>query len=272
MKRLIALALRTLPVLLLLLVSGAAWPAQAEDTDPREIARKARANNLLDGSEGLTTLTIANKKGETRVRKMAMVSKLFDGGKTEKRLIRFVEPADIKGTAMLTFDHDQKDDDIWLYLPRNHKTRRIVASEKAKNFMGSEFTYADMTPPDVDDFTYRLLPSVKVDGVDCYVVESTPKDDDIEEENGFSKRVGYIGKRDYVIRKSVYFDLDGEEWKTLTASEVKEVDQAKHRFRAHQMVMTNRQNGRVSTLKLDQLQLRTEIPDEYFTTRFLERE
>jgi outer membrane lipoprotein-sorting protein len=203
---------------------------------------------------------------------MVMVSKLFDKGKTEKRLIRFVEPADIKGTALLTYDYDKKDDDIWLYLPRNHKTRRIVASDKAKNFMGSEFTYADMTPPDLEDFKYKLLPAESVDGVDCYVVQAVPKDEDIEDENGFSKRISSIGTKDYVIRKSVYFDLDGEKWKTLSASNVEEIDKDKHRFRPKLMVMTNLQNGRISTIRVEKLQLRTEIPDDYFTTRYLERE
>jgi hypothetical protein len=272
MTRINDLLRKALALIVTLSLWGAALPAQAEDTDPKAIAKKARSNNLLDGSEGLTTLTIANKKGESRVRKMAMVSKLFDGGKTEKRLIRFVEPADIKGTAMLTFDNDKKDDDIWLYLPRNHKTRRIVASEKAKNFMGSEFTYADMTPPDVEDFKCKLLPAATVDSAECYVVEMTPMDEDVEDENGFSKRTSYIGKQDYVIRKSVYYDLDGDKWKTLLATKVKEVDKKKKRFRAHKMVMTNLQNGRVSTLIIDKLQLRAEIPDEYFTTRYLERE
>jgi len=253
---------------LLLISSG----VRAEETDPNEIVRKARENNLLDGSEGLSTMTIANKKGQKRVRKMVMVSKLFDKGKTEKKFIRFIEPADIKGTALLTYDYDKKDDDIWLYLPRNRKTRRIVASDKAKNFMGSEFTYADMTPADLDDFNYTLLPAESVDGVDCYVVQAVPKDEDVEDENGFSKRVSYIGKKDYVTRKSVYFDLDGETWKTLSASNIEEIDKDKHRFRPKLLVMTNQQNGRVSTIKVEKLQLRKEIPDEYFTTRYLERE
>ena len=115
-------------------------------------------------------------------------------------------------------------------------------------------------------------PAATVDSAECYVVEMTPMDEDVEDENGFSKRTSYIGKQDYVIRKSVYYDLDGDKWKTLLATKVKEVDKKKKRFRAHKMVMTNLQNGRVSTLIIDKLQLRAEIPDEYFTTRYLERE
>ncbi len=245
--------------------------ARAADPDPKDIARKARKNTQLKGSEGISTLTIKNNRGQSRVRKMAMVSKLFDGGDTEKRLIRFVEPADIKGTGMLSFDYDTKDDDYWLYLPRNRKTRRIVASEKSKNFMGSEFTYADMTPPTIDDFKYTLKGSEKVDGVDCWVIESIPKNEKVAEDNGFSRRIGYVGKGDYVIRKVIYYDLDGDKWKVMTASKVSEVDKENHRYRPHFMQMENVQNGRISTLVVDQIRLRLDIPDDYFTTRYLER-
>ncbi|MCK5687795.1 outer membrane lipoprotein-sorting protein, partial [Myxococcota bacterium] len=106
----------------------------------------------FEGSESIATLTIVNQRGQKRVRKIATVSKLFDDGKTEKRLIRFIAPADIKGTGLLTWDYEDKSDDMWLFMPALRKTRRIVASDKAKSFMGSEFSYSDITPPAIADF------------------------------------------------------------------------------------------------------------------------
>ncbi|NOZ02171.1 MAG: outer membrane lipoprotein-sorting protein [Deltaproteobacteria bacterium] len=236
-----------------------------------DIALKASKAAKLEGSEATSTLTIINSSGQKRVRKMAMVSKLYDKGDTEKRLIRFLKPADVKGTGLLTFDYEKKSDDMWFFMPALRKTRRIVASDKAKNFMGSEFTYADIAPPSVDDFTYKVLRSEKVGGVDCWVLESVPKNDDVAEENGYSKRIGWIGKKDYIIRKAVYHDLDGEKEKVLEVSDVKEIDTAKHIFRPMHMVMINKLNGRKSVLTIDKIKLRSDIPDDYFTTRYLER-
>jgi hypothetical protein len=237
-----------------------------------EIMNRSWWSGKLDGSESVMILTIYNKKGQSRVRKMATVSKLYDGGQTEKRLIRFLEPADVKNTGLLTYDYEKDDDDIWFYLPAQRKTRRIVSSEKAKSFMGSEFSYADITPPAVEDFTHALKDSESVDGVECWVVESVPKTDEIADENGYSKRTGYIGKKDYVARKAVFYDLDGELHKELTVKEVKEVDPKKHRYRPMHMVMVNLQDGRKSEVKTEAIQLRLDIPDDYFTTRYLERE
>ena len=61
-------------------------------------------------------------------RTIASVSKLYDGGKTEKRLMRFVAPADVKGTGLLSYDYEKKDDDIWFFLPSLRKTRRIASN------------------------------------------------------------------------------------------------------------------------------------------------
>ena len=99
----------------------------------------------------------------------------------KKRLMRFTHPADVKGTGLLTYDYEKKDDDIWLFLPSLRKTRRIVSSEKSKSFMGSEFSYADMTPPPVEDFVHKKQKVETVDGVVCWVVESTAKSEDIAE-------------------------------------------------------------------------------------------
>jgi hypothetical protein len=206
------------------------------------------------------------------VRKIAQVAKLYDNGDTEKRLIRFLEPADIKGTGLLTFDYKDQDDDIWLYMPALRKTRRIVSSEKAKNFMGSEFTYADMTPPSLSEFTFEKMADETVNGIDCYQIEWMPVDDAIAEENGFSRRITFIGKEDFVVRRSLYYDLDGEFQKELIIDGVKLLDPENKRYRAITMKMVNHQNGRQSILKSEQLEFVPNIKDEYFTVRYLERE
>jgi outer membrane lipoprotein-sorting protein len=257
---------------LLLCAVGVAQAQDAKKTDdPRAIMDKALQNMRLPGAEMISTLNIYNKKGQQRVRKMATVSKRFDGG-TEKRLARFVAPADVKGTGLLTFDHDAKDDDMWLFLPAMRKTRRIVSSERAKSFMGSEFTYADMTPPPLDDFTYALQKTVPIDGVPCWVIEMKPKTEDIADDNGFSKRVVWIGQKDHVMRQVHYFDLDGELHRVMSSKDVKEIDPANKLWRPMHMIIENKQNGRRSELVIEKLQLRADIPDDYFTTRYLERQ
>lgn len=236
-----------------------------------DIMSRAQEQMRIDGIEAVSRLLIINPKGKIRERKIAMVSRLFDNGDTEKRLIRFLAPADVKGTGMLTYDYIDKDDDIWLYLPSLRKTRRIYSSEKAGNFMGSEFTYGDMTIFSLNEFNFRHQPAEIVNGTECYVIEQTPINSDIEEGYGFAKKIVYIGKDNNVIRKAVYYDLDGDLWKELIAEDIRLVDEEKNKYRIFRMLITNMQNNRKSEMIIDQLQMNSNIKDEYFTSRYLER-
>ena len=77
-----------------------------ENLSAKQIVDKSFQATKLAGAEMLSTMTIIDKRGRERVRKIATVSKLFDNGETEKRLIRFLSPADVKGTGLLTFDYE----------------------------------------------------------------------------------------------------------------------------------------------------------------------
>ncbi len=246
--------------------------ARAEEKlTARQIMEKMADNRRVEGSEAVTTMTIYNAKGEKRVRQIAMATKLYDNGKTEKKLNRFLSPADVKGTGLLTYDYEVKDDDIWLFMPALRKTRRIVSSEKSKNFMGSEFAYADMNIPNLDDYSYKILKEEKLGGADCWVVQSTPKNEDIADENGYSKQIAWIGKKDFTARKVVYYDLDGSVLKEMNASKVEQIDSEGKHFRPKKMEMVNKQNQRRTTMTFDKLVVSKDVKDEYFTTRYLER-
>ena len=237
-----------------------------------QIVQKAQDAIKVKGVQGISILKIIDENGRERVRKIAQVTKNYNSEGVEKRLLKFMEPADIKGTGLLTFDYESEEDDIWLYMPVLRKSRRIVSSEKSKSFMGSEFTYADMIPPTVDDFKFSLLTDQKINDIECYQIEWIPVDEDVADENGFSRRITFVGKKDFMIRKSVYYDMDDELHKELLVKNIKELDPVNHRYRAMNMEMINHQSGRRSVLENTKLEFNPDIKDDYFTLRYLERE
>ena len=254
------------------LLSGLS-PLHAQETlTGKQIVDASYEATKLAGSEAVATMIIRDEKGRERVRNVAQATKLCDNGETEKKLIRFLAPADVKGTGFLTFDYEDRDDDTWLYMPALRKTRRIVSSEKAKSFMGSEFSYADITRLNLDDFSYSPPVAETVSDTPCYKVEIIPLNDDIMDDNGFSKKVVWAGCDDYVIRKALYFDLDGELHKELEVRKIAELDTAGHKFKPTDMVMTNKQTGRQSMFVTEKISFNPDIKDEYFTTRYLERQ
>lgn len=235
----------------------------------REIMQKTREMSKIEGMEAISTLKIYDSRGRERTREISMASRLFDNGSAEKRIIRFLAPAEVKGTGMLIFDYDEETDDMWIYMPALRKTRRIVSTEKGQSFMGSEFSNADMAAPNLDDYQYRLIGSEIQDGIDCWKIEVQPLDEELADETGVNRKIIWIGKKDYVTRKSEYYDLDNDLYKILTASDIREVTKGK--YIAALMQMENIRNERKSVFTMDQLQYNPDVKEEYFTVSFLER-
>lgn len=235
-----------------------------------EIVAKSYSASKTAGSESITTLTIFDNKGRERVRKISSASKTCEDG-TEKRIVKFLFPADVKGTGMLIFDYEVKDDDMWIYMPALRKTRRIVSSEKSKSFMGSEFSNADISTPALDDFTYKKLGKEIVDGVECLQIELVPVDEKRAEDYGYSKKVLCIGPEDFVARKATFHDLDGELLKVLSSRKIIPLDEENGKFHATEIEITNVQNNRRSVMVFEKLVFSPDVDEEYFTIRYLEK-
>lgn len=246
-------------------------PTASAGPTPKEIMDKVALNLKLDGSEAVVKMTIVEKNGTTRTNKLSMATKLYDGGKTEKRIYRFLEPADVKGTGVLVFDYEAKADDLWIFMPAMRKTRRIVSSDRGKAFMGSEFSFADLTIPDLSSYSAALVKEESAGGEACYVVDVTPKDATVGKEEGYSKKTYWVSKATFAVRKGVFYDMGGAKLKELSTSDIKLLDSAKKRHRAMKMEMVNVQNGRKSVFQTEQIAFTPNTKDEYFTTPYLER-
>ncbi len=238
---------------------------------PVEIYEKVLTANKLPQSEGVSTLTIIDKRGNERVRQIAQISKLYNGGELEKTLVKFLSPADVKGTGLLTFNYTDKDDDMWLYLPALRKTRRIVSSEKGGSFMGSEFSYADLSPGESADFTISSLGEESVDGTNCYKIELKPKSDDIADENGFFRKILWVAKTEFIPRKVELYDYNDELEKVITFKNIELVKGASNKYAARELEIKNVQKKRSSRMEIKQLQVRDSVDESYFSQQSLSR-
>jgi hypothetical protein len=238
----------------------------------RGIMEKVTVTRKLAGSEALVKMSNFAGQGKApEVKAITMATKLYDGGKTEKRVYRFTEPAEIKGTGVLVFDYENKPDDVWIYLPVMHKTRRIATSERSKAFMGSEFSYGDLNIPKLDDYDYRLKDDETAGGEPCYVIDVTPKTNELKKEEGYDKKTYWISKKTFVFRKILFFGLDGKPLKEMTASNVQLLDPKHNRYRAMRMEVVNLRNKRRSVFDTEKVSFAPDTKDEYFTTTYLER-
>ncbi len=160
-------------------------------------------------------MVLINDKGQQRERRNIDV----DQAAAERRSTRSCSSSSARrptsrAPAFLQVEHIDGDDDLWIYLPALKKSRRLVANNKKDSFVGSDFSYGDITLPKVDQYRHTLLRSEKVDGFDCYVVESMPANDTVKANSGYSKKVTWVRTDNFLETKVEYYDLAGRLLKT----------------------------------------------------------
>jgi outer membrane lipoprotein-sorting protein len=254
------------------LVAAAAPAGRAADPSARDIMEKNFFVSRVSSLQLESTMVLINDKGQQRERRSTGLIKLQPNGVDSKLVVRFSTPADIKGTSFLQVEHIDGDDDLWIYLPALRKSRRLVANNKKDSFVGSDFSYGDISLPKVDQYRHTLLRSEKVDGFDCYVVESAPASDSVRADSGYSRKVTWVRRDNFVETKVEYYDLAGRLWKTQRVTRHELVEPQKARWFPLQREMTNHQNGHRTLITMAKVIPGIAVPDEVFTTRYIERD
>jgi len=254
-----------------LLLRGLAPAAAFAEGEPTglEIATKADSARRAKSEHQVLTMTLENSRGQKRVRTIEGWEREISDDE-EQRFSRFKEPADVKDTTLLTYDYEDKDDDIWLYLPALKKVKRILSSNKGDYFMGSDFTYEDMENIDLVNWTYTIAGKETVDGTECWIVDSVANTDKERGETSYNKLRYWIGTEDYLFRKIDYTDKKDRFSKQLIVSDIHPTSPTDPRKRGHMMVMKNLLTEHKTELNLSTLELDVTVSDDFFSQRSLQ--
>jgi outer membrane lipoprotein-sorting protein len=259
-------------IYLIMLCAALGGSAFAQNmTDPKEIMKKSRDQSKLSGLEAKSTLEINDGKGNQRIRETSMASRIFPDG-TEKRTILFLSPADVKGTGILIWDYEGKEDNMWIYMPALRKSRKIVSSEKSRNFMGSEFSNSDLAVGNLDDFTYGMDGTETIDQQLCWKIKVTPVTPQIAADYGISSKTTWVSQKDFMPRKTTFMDSEGKPWKELTYSGIKLMDSKGDKYFISQMEMKNLKTGRFSRMSMSQMVYNPAVKEEFFTLSYIEKQ
>lgn len=209
-------------------------------------------------------MVLKNRQGEKSIRKIDTKT-LEVSGDGDKSLMVFLAPKDIKDTAFLSFSHKTRDDDQWLYLPAIKRVKRISSSNKGGAFMGSEFSYEDLSSPELEKYHYKFIRDDKYKGRAVFVVERTPKD----KRSLYSKNLMWIDQKLYIPWKIEYFNRRGSHLKTLIYRKYKRY--LKKFWRPGEMYMANLRTGKTTTLGWKNYRFRTDIAASDFNPRRLSK-
>jgi outer membrane lipoprotein-sorting protein len=239
--------------------------AQSAEQKGLEIAQAAK-----DYDKGYTDftanmlMTLKNKSGDTSTRVIRNKTLEVEGD-GDKTLSIFDEPADVKGTAMLTYSHGLEPDDQWLYLPALKKVKRINSKNKSGPFMGSSFAFEDLSSQEVEKYSYKFIREETCGDWQCYVVERYPE----YKYSGYTRQVAWIDTEAYRLVKVDFYDRKSALLKSLTASDFNQY--LDRYWRPGKMEMVNHLNGKSTTLDWSNYEFQTGVSDRDFRSQSLKR-
>ncbi|MFV1989019.1 MAG: outer membrane lipoprotein-sorting protein [Gemmatimonadota bacterium] len=226
--------------------------ASAQDGNTM-LARVDSVMNAPLDQTAVERMTLIDRDGSTKERELRFYQK-----GSEKRLVRFVKPADVRGVAFLRL----ADDRMYLYLPAFRRVRRIASSIKNEGFMGTDFSYEDLSQTSYsEDFEVTAVSK----GSGSYTLTLERRDG---ADVSYARLVMEVSDADWVARKIDYFDESGERIKTYTATEVQQIDGYAY---VTGMEMVSWRSGHRTVLELEELLLDSGLSDDLFTQRSLKR-
>lgn len=214
-------------------------------------------------------LAIHTSTGD-RARELDLYERKYPGASPDqKSIIFFLAPAEIKGTAFLSWQNPGKPADQWLYLPELKRTRQITSSLRDQSFVGTDFTphdldlIAEMPSWTEADATSSLDGTEVVDGTRCSKITQTPVRKDI----GYKRVITWLAEGDLVPRRLEFYDDSGIK-KRIELSDLKTIGKVPV---AHRIVVTTPAAGSSTTITVTEVQFNQSLEDELFTQQALER-
>ena len=215
-----------------------------------------------DGKADVTMKLIDKNKNEKTKKFVMSRLDIKDGGE-QRYFIYFKKPSDISKMTFMVYKYNQKDDDRWLYVPAIDLVKRIAASDKSSSFVGSDFSYEDVSGRLWTLDKHELMSEYKLDGKNVYKIKSVPKSVDY-----FSYKISFIDKENFLPLKEEYYDKNNEIFKQFEILELKKIDGV---ATAIKRKMSDLKNQQYTLIHFEKIEYDLGLKEKYFKERYLKK-
>lgn len=244
----------------LALLLFAACPLVAQNA--RDIIAESQKRAQADSQRYEGTLEVIDAKRKITTKRW-IYERLGSAG-ASKAVLRFTDPPEVKGVALLIHNHPDRASDQWMWTPAVQRDRRIAFQDRRTRFFGTDFTFEDLEERDVDRSTYRLQGEETIDGAVCWRIEATPKPD---ARSQYSRLLLWVRKTDYVVARVESYRA-AQLIRRLNYSQIERVQNI---WTARTLEMHDLERGSRTILKLEKLEYNVALPAERFTLQALRR-
>ncbi len=213
------------------------------------------------------TMTLMNPEGQINAtREFNVVQTEKNNDTPETILIQIIKPADLMGAALLSLIKKNNEKEQWIYLPNLKQTKRIVGGDQKGRFLGSEFSYEDLIPPQWENFNYQLIKISSCGNHDCYQVNQETKD---PHNSSYARIVSLIRIDNYQTVQADFFDAKNRPVKQASFEDFKLINN--YFWRPYKIVMKDLRTQKQTILTIDQLKMATGLKSDDVKDKFFKK-
>ncbi|OGH55628.1 MAG: hypothetical protein A3G34_00980 [Candidatus Lindowbacteria bacterium RIFCSPLOWO2_12_FULL_62_27] len=178
-------------------------------------------------------------------------------------LLRFLSPADLRGTTLISVNQPEGDNYQWLYLPAFRTPKFLTESGKSDYVFGSDLTFEDYVPRTMDDYIYTRLRQDKLDGRPAVVVQVAPAAKKLRDRIAYHHQLVWVDPDRAVILRVDSFDAQGRLFKTSTWKDFYQPDG--RRWRARRLTVFSPLRPHWTEMTVEDIKINQGLPSDFFS-------
>jgi hypothetical protein len=181
-----------------------------------------------------------------------------------KSIIRFTEPPEVNGVALLIANHPERASDQWMWTPALQRDRRIALQDRSTRFFGTDFTFEDLEDRVVGHYDHTLLGEEQIDGAEAWRIQAVAK---TSRASQYSKQILWIRKDNYLtVRIDSYARED-----VVRRLHMSKIGIVQGIWTAQDMTMSDLPRNSRTRLLLEKVQYNLALRESDFTVQALRR-
>jgi len=246
----------------LALCAAMAVPVTAAAQDARQIMEEAQRRTEATSQHYEGLLQVVDSKGKISDKRW-VYDRLGSHGRS-KSMLTFVQPAEVKGVALLVVNYPDRASDQWMWTPAIQRERRIALQDRSTRFFGTDFSFEDLEERDTGQYDYAMLGDDAVDGAACWKIESRPRKG---RSSQYSSSIVWVRKDNYAFQRIENFIRDTVA-RRLRYTKIENVQGI---WTARVLEMADLKRNSRTILTFDKLEYNVPMKEENFTLQALRR-
>ena len=238
----------------------AARPAAAQEG--RQIMEEAQKRTQADSQHYEGLLQVVDSKGKISDKRW-VYDRLGSHGRS-KSVLTFVQPAEVKGVALLVVNYPDRASDQWMWTPAIQRERRIALQDRSTRFFGTDFSFEDLEERDTGQYDYVMLGEEAIEGASCWKIESRPRKG---KSSQYTSSIVWVRKDNYAFQRIENFIKDT----IVRRLKYSKLESVQGIWTARVLEMADLKRNSRTILTFDKLEYNVPMKEENFTLQALRR-